>query len=150
MQVVDDTEENPKLILVHSSVVPTVFLKVLEAKKLLSKGICKNSSEACKAADISRSAFYKYKDSVFFYEDKHSPKTITLYLRLSDEPGVLSAVLSLLYQHDANVLTVNQNVPIDGVADVTITIRIDEKQTNVRTLKSDFMQLSGVVEFKRI
>ncbi len=143
-------KKESQLILVDSNVIPVVFLKVLEAKKLLSKGIAKNSSEACKIVDVSRSAFYKYKDSVFFYEDKYGAKTITLYLKLSDEPGVLSSVLSLLYRHNANVLTVNQNIPIDGAADATITIRIYEDKTDLSKMKSDFDELDGVVEFKRI
>lgn len=139
-----------QLILVDSDVIPAVFLKVLEAKKLLSKGIAKNSSEACKMVDVSRSAYYKYKDSVFFYEDKYGAKTIALYLKLSDEPGVLSSVLSLLYRHNANVLTVNQNIPIDGAADATITIRIYEERTDLNKLKLDIEELEGVVECKRI
>lgn len=142
--------DNPQMILVESSVLPAVFLKVLKAKKLLSKGIAKNSSDACKTVDISRSAFYKYKDSVFLYEDKETRKTVTLYFRLSDEPGVLSSVLSELYRHAANILTVNQNIPIDGVADVTITIRIDEEKVNLQELKSQLSIIGGVVEFRRI
>lgn len=148
--MVDVTDEKSKLVLVEEKVLPGVFLKVLEAKKLLSKGIAKNSSEACKAVDISRSAFYKYKDSVFWYDDKRGRKTITLYLRLSDEPGVLSSVLSVLHQRGANVLTVNQNIPIDGVADVTITLRLKEKAVGVQDLKEDFSSLKGILEVKRI
>lgn len=142
--------EIQKLILVDSSVMPTVFLKVLEAKKLLAKGIAKNSTEACKTVELSRSAFYKYKDSVFFYDDKHSKKTVTLYLKLSDDTGVLSSVLSVLSQHHANVLTVNQNIPIEGAADLTITVRLDEKRTDFLRLKQDFDTLDGVIEFKKI
>ena len=129
---------------------PAVFLKVLEAKKLISKGLVKNSSEACKAVDISRSAFYKYKDSVFWYEEKHTQRTITLYFRLSDEPGVLSSVLSLLYRQEANVLTVNQNIPVDGVADVTVTLRLPEREWSMQQLKEDLSTVHGIVEVKRI
>lgn len=146
----DVTEEKSQLILVESAVLPAVFLKVLEAKKLISKGLVKNSSEACKTVDISRSAFYKYKDSVFWYEEKHTQRTITLYFRLSDEPGVLSSVLSLLYRHEANVLTVNQNIPVDGVADVTITLRLKEKELSMQQLSKDFSAIQGIVEVKRI
>ena len=98
-----------KLLLVDVSLVPSVFLKVLQAKRLLSKGVVKSSSDACKAVGISRSAFYKYKDGIFAYEDQNVSKTVTLYLRLSDDPGVLSSVLSVLYQYQANILTVNHS-----------------------------------------
>lgn len=148
--MVDVLEQKAQMILVDSNVLPIVFLKVLEAKKMLSKGLAKNSSDACKMVDISRSAFYKYKDKIFLYEDKEAQKTIALYFRLSDEPGVLSAILSELYKHSANILTVNQNIPIDGVADVTITIRIDKQYTDMKNLKLDFAKINGVVEFKRI
>ena len=140
----------PQLILVDASVLPGVFFKVLEAKKLLSKGIAKSSTEACRMVDVSRSAYYKYKDCVFLYEEKTTKKTITLYLRLSDEPGMLSSVLSVFHRHHANVLTVNQNLPVDGVADVTITTRVNEKKTNLTELRQDLRKISGVVESKQI
>ena len=143
-------EKDSQMILVDSSVLPVVFLKVLKAKKLLSKGLARNSSDACKTADISRSAFYKYKDKVFLYEDKDAQMTITLYFRLSDEPGVLSSVLGELYQHEANILTVNQNIPIEGVADVTITVRLDANHVDLKGLKLNFDRIPGVVEFRRI
>ena len=140
----------PQLILVDASVLPSVFLKVLEAKKLVSKGIAKSSTEACRMVDISRSAFYKYKDSVFLYEEKQTKKTITLYLKLSDEPGVLSSVLSVFYRHQANVLTVNQNIPVDGAADVTVTMRVNEKRSSMAAFREDLRKIDGVVEFRRI
>lgn len=146
----DVTEEKTRFVLVDSKVLPVVFLKVLEAKKLLSKGTVKNSSEACKAVEISRSAFYKYKDCVFWHEDKRTQKTVTFYLRLSDEPGVLSSVLAVLHQRSANVLTVNQNLPIEGVADVTITMRLTEKAINTQELKKELSALEGILEVKKI
>lgn len=139
-----------KLLLVDASLVPSVFLKVLQAKRLLSKGVVKSSSDACKAVGISRSAFYKYKDGIFAYEDQNVSKTVTLYLRLSDDPGVLSSVLSVLYQYQANILTVNQNIPIDGVADVTVTIRIDEQLTDGKLLRDRLEKTDGVIECKRV
>jgi chorismate mutase len=139
-----------QLLLVDSSIVPSVFLKVLKAKRLLSKGVVKSSSDACKAVGISRSAFYKYKDGIFSYEDQSASKTVTLYLRLSDEPGILSSVLSALYQFQANILTVNQNIPIDGVADVTVTIRIDAQQTDGKLLLECLKKMNGVIECKRV
>lgn len=139
-----------QLLLVDSSIVPSVFLKVLKAKRLLSKGTVKSSSDACKAVGISRSAFYKYKDGIFAYEDQNLSKTVTLYLRLSDDPGVLSSVLSVLYQYQANILTVNQNIPIDGVADVTVTIRIDDQLTDGRMLLESLSKTVGVIECKRV
>ena len=112
-----------QLVLVDKSVLPEVFSKVLTAKSYLSKNQAKNSSEACKMADLSRSAFYKYKDSVFFYEDQDKSSVVTYSLWLSDDPGVLAKVLTVLTAFRVNILTVNQNIPVDRVALVTISFR---------------------------
>ncbi|MEG0894831.1 MAG: ACT domain-containing protein [Oscillospiraceae bacterium] len=139
-----------QLILVEKDVLPEVFEKVLLAKSYLSKDIAKNSSEACKMAQISRSAFYKYKNSVFFYEDKDSSSLITLYLRLRDETGVLANVLNILSKLNANVLTVNQNIPVDRVAVVTISARIDQSSTNMDEVIAKVQSIDGVVRVKKI
>lgn len=139
-----------QFLLVDASAVPAVFMKVLQAKRLLSKGVCKSSSDACKTVGISRSAFYKYKDSVYAYEDQTSSKTVTWYLRLSDDPGVLSNVLKGLYQQHANILTVNQNIPIDGVADVTVTVRVEDQHNDMRRLRDVLSRVEGVIECRRV
>lgn len=95
---------------VSCDVLPEVFLKVMEVKRLLACGDEKSSASACKRADISRSAFYKYRDSVFTYEEKLTGRTVSLYAVLRDTPGVLSSVLACLHRCSANVLTLNQSV----------------------------------------
>lgn len=142
--------EQKQLVLVEKKALPEVFDKVLLAKSYISREIAKNSSEACKLADISRSAFYKYKDSVFFYEDKDKGRLVTYYLRLSDETGVLSRVLQKLSSFNSNILTVNQNIPVDRVAVVTISFRIDEQVTDTDLLLDEIKQISGVVKAKQI
>ena len=84
--------EKPRFLIVSADVLPEVILKVLEAKRLLSKAQAKNSSEACRMVGISRSAYYKYKDNVQLYEERDNSQLGTLYLKLSDEPGVLSRI----------------------------------------------------------
>lgn len=143
--------EEQELVLVDKRVLPEVFSKVLYAKSLLSKDVARNSTDACRIADISRSAFYKYKDSVFFYEDKDKRKVITYSLWLSDEPGVLSQVLSKLTGFQVNVLTVNQNIPVDRVAVVTISFRIDAScPCDLKILQQEISQIHGVVKAKQI
>ena len=123
--------EDGMKIIVDAELLPEVLLKVIEAKRMLSQGKAKNSSEAARLAGISRSAFYKNKDGVSVYGDDRRNKIVTYYLTLMDNPGVLSTVLSLLSKHGANVLTINQNIPLDGAAQVTIsyTTRTLKKQT---------------------
>ncbi len=139
-----------RLIVVDSKVLPEIYLKVLYAKSLLTSGEVRSSVDACKKVGISRSAYYKYKDSMFFYEDKLSQKIITLYAVLRDKPGILSSILTKLYELDANILTVNQNIPVDSVATVTISIKFDEDSLGTKFLKTKLNELDGVVDIKII
>lgn len=140
----------PQKVLVQVDVLPEVFRKVLEAKQLISTRQAKNSTEACRMVDLSRSAFYKYKDCISLYDEMQIEQTMALYFRLSDQPGVLSGVLKILGDHGANVLTVTQNLPLDQVAAVTVTIRIDRKTTDLTALFDQLAEESGVIEFRKI
>lgn len=143
-------EKNEKLVVVNSSVLSEIILKVLDAKRLKACGEVSTSAEACRAVGISRSAYYKYKDFVFTYEEKLTNKIVSLYLVLKDEKGVLSSILSRLYSLGANILTVNQNIPVDSVASVTISIRLDKEDLNTTTIKNEIEQMNSVVSFKII
>ncbi len=144
------SSEMAQLIVVSANVLPEIFSKVLEVKRLLARGEEKSSAAACKTIGISRSAYYKYKDCVFSYEEKLTQKIISLYVVLKDEPGVLSSVLATLYSLNSNVLTVNQNIPIDGVATVTISFRLNGTADGTYMLKSILSELYGVVDIKMI
>ncbi|NLZ46987.1 MAG: ACT domain-containing protein [Clostridiales bacterium] len=139
-----------KLVVVNSKVLPEVIMKVLHAKRLRARGEAKSSTEACRAVGISRSAYYKYKDSVFAYEEKLNQKIVSFYLVLRDEKGVLSSILTRLYELNTNVLTVNQNIPIDEVATVTISFRFENDLINANAVKSEISNMNGVVDVKII
>ena len=141
-------EEHSKLVVVEASVLPDVISKVLEVKRLLASQEEKSSAAACKRVGISRSAYYKYKDCVFSYEDKLTQRIINLQLTLRDEAGVLSSVLQMLYAQSANVLTVNQSIPIDGVAGVTISIKMGEEVQNPHEMEEKLRTVEGVVAIK--
>lgn len=141
-------EHRAQLIVVDSSVLPDVIGKVLEVKKLLANKEEKSSAAACKRVGISRSAYYKYKDCVFTYEDKLTQRIINLHAVLRDEAGVLSSVLSTLYDLDANILTVNQSIPIDGVAGVTFSIRLNGEAQTPHQLQQLLNSVPGVVDVK--
>lgn len=142
--------EKPRSLIVSADVLPAVFLKVIEAKRLLSKAKAKNSSDACRMVGISRSAYYKYKDNVQVYEDSANGQLSTLYMRLSDEPGVLSRVLQQLYELGTNILTVNQNIPVDTVAVVTISIQMNRDEMDPEDILKSLSSIYGVVSVKRI
>lgn len=112
------------LVVVRKDVLPPVILKVLEVKRLLARGEEKSSAAACKRIGISRSAYYKYKDSVFTYDEKDARRIMSVSAVLKDEPGVLSGFISAIHALGGNILTVNQNIPIDGAASVTVTMRL--------------------------
>ena len=136
------------LIVVDSSVLPEVILKVLQDKKIMANKEAKSSAAACKLVGVSRSAYYKYRDCVYSYEEKLMQKIITLYMLLKDEPGVLSSVLVSLHNLSANILTVNQSIPIDGVATVTISLRLNESFEEAVAMKSIISELRGVVDIQ--
>lgn len=136
------------LIVVDSSVLPEVILKVLQVKKIMANKEAKSSAAACKLVGVSRSAYYKYRDCVYSYEEKLMQKIITLYMLLKDEPGVLSSVLVSLHNLSANILTVNQSIPIDDVATVTISLRLNESFEEAVAMKSIISELRGVVDIQ--
>lgn len=138
------------LVVVDSIVLPEIYMKVLEAKRMIARGDAKSSVDACKSVGISRSAYYKYKDCVFAYEEKLVNKIITLYALLKDEPGVLSSILTALYELNANILTVNQNIPIDSVATVTFSIRFNDESLANNQIKTTLSNIKGVVEIQII
>ena len=139
-------DNKSQLIVVDSAVLPEVILKVLEVKKLLANKEEKSSASACKRVGVSRSEYYKYRSCVFSYEEKIMQRIITLYMILKDEPGVLSSVLVSLHNLNSNILTVNQSIPIDGVATVTISLRLNESFDEAIVMKSIIAGLKGVVE----
>ncbi|MEG0876522.1 MAG: ACT domain-containing protein [Oscillospiraceae bacterium] len=113
---------NPKFYLVEASMLPEVFSKVVKARELLETGEAPTVADAAAQVGISRSAFYKYKDSVTPFQDLKRGRIITFHITLRDRMGVLSTVLSVVSSTGANILTINQSIPINGVALVTISV----------------------------
>lgn len=142
--------ENPEKIVVDSDLIPEVLLKVIEAKKLLSQGKARNSSEAARMAGISRSAFYKYKDGVSVYSDESRDKIVSYYMTLIDKPGILSSVLSVLSKYGANVLTLNLNIPIDGAAPCTISFTTGNLKCDGHTLREALRATEGVITCRNL
>ena len=118
-------ETEARYYLVQGDVLPDVFLKVVGARELLNTGEAKTVMEAVERMGISRSAFYKYKDSVLPFRDMTRGRIFTFNLFLRDEMGVLSGILAIFAEVGANILTINQNIPSGGVALVTISARLD-------------------------
>ena len=116
--------EKKKYYVVKERAVPEVLLKVVEAKKLLDSGKVQTVQEAAEKMDISRSSFYKYKDDIFPFHDNAKGKTITFMIQMDDEPGLLSDVLHIVADYRANILTIHQSIPINGIASLTLSVEI--------------------------
>ena len=135
-------------LLVDSSVLPGAFVKVVRAKQLLAQGKAKSLTEATKAVGISRSAFYKYKDCVFTYQNTSARQISTISAELVDQPGVLSEVLAVLFKSGANILTVNSNIPVDSVAAVSIAMRTEGLRVDISSVAAELRKLDGVVSLR--
>lgn len=130
-------------VLVNKDILPDVYSKVITANKLLATGEATSASQAAKMAGISRSAYYKYKDQIFEYSE-NSEGTVTFNAKLLDNAGVLSSVMNVLYQAGANVLSINQSIPVNSVADVSITVRIAETDVSIDHLSDNIKSINGV------
>ena len=136
----------PQYYIVEASALPEVFLKVAEAKRLLSTGEASTVNEATHMTDISRSAFYKYRDAVLPFQNMMTGRIITFQLLLHDEPGLLSDILSVLARAKANILTINSIVPTNGTAVVTIAAETMDINIPLEDLLRQMAQCPGVVK----
>lgn len=129
-------------LLVHKSILPSFYLDVIRCRELVDgKNI--SVSDACKICNISRSTYYKYKDYIFLSEEEIG-KNITLSCRLLDKKGLLSSVLNTITSYHCNILTINQNMPINNIAQIIITINISEIHTSLDSLVNEINTIDGV------
>ncbi len=145
MSVLDHT---PRYFIVESDKLPEVFLRVVEAKRMLELREVATINEAVQRAGISRSAFYKYKDSVMPFNDMMRGQIVTLRSILRDEPGVLSSILNIFAASGTNILTINQSIPVNGVGAVTISAETSSMTGELDDLMRQLNQLHGVVQFE--
>lgn len=137
-------EEKSKYFVVKQKAVPEVLLKVVEAKKLLESERVITVQEATDRVGISRSSFYKYKDDIFPFYDNTKGKTITLVMQMDDEPGLLSDLLHVVAVYRANILTIHQSIPVNGVATLTLSVEVLETTGNVSKMVEDMEEKNGV------
>jgi len=140
----DKLMEKVNYYLVNASILPPVYSKVIEAKNYLASGEASSTSQAVKMAGISRSAYYKYKDSIFEYSTDSNDETLTINAKLKDNAGVLSALMNELYKAGANILSVSQSVPVNSVADVSVTVRATDMTVTAQVLIENIKSIKGV------
>ena len=123
--------DSTEYYVVKQRALPEVLLKVVEAKRLVESKKSMSVQEAVDKVGISRSSFYKYKDDIFKFRDNARGSTITLTMDMEDEPGALSDVLKVIADSGANILTIHQSIPINGVAAISISIQVLETTKNI-------------------
>lgn len=134
--------------IVAAEALPDIFIKVAEAKRMMQTGEAETVGAATRAVGISRSAFYKYKDAVQPFNNMKAGRIITFYTMLKDNPGVLSNVLAIFAGSGANILTINQSIPTNGCAGVTISAETSEMKLSLEELISKVSELPGVIRME--
>ncbi|WP_236905020.1 ACT domain-containing protein [Clostridium formicaceticum] len=130
--------------IVKAEVLPEVFIKTMEVKDLLKKGKVTTIFEAVERVGMSRSAYYKYKDAIFPLYEMNTTRMITMAMILEHSPGVLSEVLNEIANAKASILTINQNIPVHGVANVTISLELKNMMIQVSQLIQNLESMEGV------
>lgn len=138
------TKSSDEFYLVRADIFPEAVHKTLEAKKLLSSGKAKKISEAVQAVNLSRSAFYKYKDCVFPFHTMIKEKIVTLSIHLEDRSGTLSRLLTVVAEAGSNVLTINQTIPLLGRATITLSIETASMKIGIDLLVKQIQELDAV------
>ncbi|MCI9378383.1 MAG: ACT domain-containing protein [Eubacterium sp.] len=124
--------------------IPEVLLKVVKAKRLLDTGKAASVQEAADAVGISRSSFYKYKDDIFPFHDNTRGMTVTMIIQMDDEPGLLSEVLKSVADYHANVLTIHQSIPVNGVASLSISVDVLPDTGDISEMAEEIEGKTGI------
>lgn len=141
-------KEKHPFYVINGSVLPEVFLKVVEVKSLLEKNKMLTVQEATERVGISRSSFYKYKDAIMPFYEKGKSQAITVLIHLQDEAGRLSDVLNYIAAAGGNVLTINQMIPMNGIAIINLCIQTSRMEMGVDKLIEELTELNGVNEIQ--
>ena len=135
-----------KFYQVAADALPEIFLKVAEAKRMLHAGEVSTAGEAARQVGISRSAFYKYRDSIAPFQNLMAGRIITFQMMLKDKAGVLSEILAIFANCGANILTINQSIPTGGRAMVTISAETSNLSCTLEALTQKIAERKGVVK----
>ena len=133
---------------VKKGAVPEVLLKVVEANRLIDTQKAASVQEAVDMVGISRSSYYKYKDDIFPFHDSAQGTTLTLSCQMNDEPGLLSDVLKVVAEFKANILTIHQSIPINGIASLSLSIQILAATGDVSEMIQEMEKKNGVHSVK--
>lgn len=137
-------QNDDQFYLVRSDVLPESMQKTLEAKALLDRGKVESVHEAVQHVDLSRSAFYKYRDAVYPFQTMVKEKIITLFFHLEDRSGTLSELLTKVANSGCNILTINQTIPLQGKANVTLSVNTSGMTVTIEQMLENFNKLDFI------
>lgn len=140
--------ESTRYYVVEKQALPDILLKVVAVKRMLSTTPGMTIQEAAREADISRSSFYKYKDSIFPFHDNVRGKTVTFLMVMDDIPGILAEILQKVAMCHASILTIHQTIPINGIATLTLSVDILAESCDVNGMMEAIEQLDGIHQLK--
>ena len=140
--------DNTKYYVVKKKAVPRVLLKVVETKRLLASERTMTIQEATEKVGISRSSFYKYKDDIFPFHENEKGQTVTLVIQMDDIPGLLAEILQEVAEYRANILTIHQSIPLNGVATLTLSVEILSTTGNISEMVNEIENNKGVQYLK--
>lgn len=141
-------EEKTRYFVLKQKAVPEVLLKVVEAKRLIESEKAITIQEATDRVGISRSSFYKYKDDIFPFHENAKGRTITMVLQLDDEPGLLSDILKIVAEYQANILTIHQSIPVNGVATLTVSVEVLPSTDDISQMIEEMERQKGIHSIK--
>ncbi len=136
--------EKTTYFVLKEKAVPEVLRTVVEAKRLIESGRCISVQEATDRVGISRSSFYKYKEDIFPFHDNVKGKTITMVIQLEDEPGILSEILQTVARYHANILTIHQSIPVNGIASLTLSVDVLPETGDVSEMVEVMEKTQGI------
>ena len=137
--------KTPNYYIVEADALPEIFRKVVEARRMLDTGEAETVNQAVQLTGISRSAFYKYRDAVRPFQDMLHGRIVTFQIMMKDEPGILSQVLNFFADSGANILTINQGLPINGCAVVTVKAETSGLRGSLQELLAQLNEAEGVL-----
>ncbi|MBQ3974115.1 MAG: ACT domain-containing protein [Lachnospiraceae bacterium] len=141
-------DNSSELYIVRKKAVPEILRKVVEVNKILASGRARTVNEAVDRVGISRSSYYKFKDDIEEFHDSLAGTTVTLFIEINDETGLLSEVLRVFADCRANILTIHQSIPLNGVAGITVSIQISPSTERVETIIARLGDTDGVKQVR--
>ena len=129
---------------IKKKAVPEVLLKVLEVQKLLDSKRAVSVLEATEKVGISRSSYYKYKDDIFPFHENEKGRTVTMVIQLDDTPGVMAELLNAVARYQANILTIHQSIPINGIASLTLSVDVLPETGDVTQMVARIEEQTGI------